>query len=194
MVTCIARDKDGRFEGERCDVEGVPRLPTFPARWALEDPRGRPYFVFWSGQGGSLAYRLRLRPEKCGSAVTISDPEGRVLRVGLVRRQLPRRGGVAILYRCPSCGTPRRYLYGLALIDNTLVHDGLWRCRVCAGLTFASQGRYRNRWERLSFAAVYGETPAREPLPRHPWDPRAVSDPRMVVDEFPGQLVQRVPH
>ncbi len=29
-----ARDADGRFVGPRVNVDGVPRLPTFPARWA----------------------------------------------------------------------------------------------------------------------------------------------------------------
>jgi hypothetical protein len=42
--------------------------------------------------------------------------------------------------------------------------------------------------ERALFAAVYAGGPAREPLPRHPWDPRAVSDPKMVADEFPNLL------
>jgi hypothetical protein len=30
------RDADGRFSGLRVNVEQVPRLPTFPARWVLE--------------------------------------------------------------------------------------------------------------------------------------------------------------
>lgn len=42
------RQGDGRFAGARLDVESVPRLPTFPVRWTLEDPRGRPSFVFWT--------------------------------------------------------------------------------------------------------------------------------------------------
>jgi hypothetical protein len=46
-VTRGPRDH-GRFAGVRYDVESIPRLPTFPARWALEDPRGRPYLVFWT--------------------------------------------------------------------------------------------------------------------------------------------------
>jgi hypothetical protein len=40
---------DGRFEGAyRVNVEDVPRRPAFPAAWTLSDPRGRPYFVFWT--------------------------------------------------------------------------------------------------------------------------------------------------
>src|SRR5262249_31700033 len=42
----------------------------------------------------------------------------------------------------------------------------------CAGLRFASQGRYRSKLAR-EFAPMMG------PRPRHPWDPWAVSDPRI---------------
>jgi hypothetical protein len=28
----------------------------------------------------------------------------------------------------------------------------------------------------------------RTPFPRHPWDPRAVSDPRLILDEFPDRV------
>jgi hypothetical protein len=34
---------------------------------------------------------------------------------------MPRRGGMALLYRCPRCRAPRRYLYGLALIGGRIV-------------------------------------------------------------------------
>ncbi len=48
------RDADGRFSGPRVNVEQVPRLPTFPARWVLEDPRKRPYLVFWESDDGDV--------------------------------------------------------------------------------------------------------------------------------------------
>jgi hypothetical protein len=35
-------------------------LGTFPARWTLEDPRGRPYLVFWTSDDGGLAYLVRM--------------------------------------------------------------------------------------------------------------------------------------
>lgn len=31
----------------------------------------------------------------------------------------------------------------------------------------------------------------RLPFPRHPWDPRAVSDPRLILDEFPALIGDR---
>jgi len=64
------------------------------------------------------------------------------------------------------------------------------QCQACAGLRWASQGRYRHKLER-SFvgvlASIYGQS-ASPSLPRSPWDPRAVSDPRIVVNEFPDDL------
>jgi hypothetical protein len=56
--------------------------------------------------------------------------------------------------------------------DRIIAMNGRTRCPAARGVPRAACGR----------RAVLGT------------DPRAVSDPRMVVDEFPGQLVQRVPH
>jgi uncharacterized C2H2 Zn-finger protein len=155
----------------------------------LEDPRGCPYFVFWTTPEGELEYHLRMMRLADG-AVRLSTPDGRSCRIGMVRRPLPRYGGSFLLYRCPRCGKPRRYLYGLALVGERTVDDGVWRCQRCAGLLFRSQGCYRRQFTRALFAALYGDLRVREPLPRRPWDPRAVSDPRMVIDEFPGVLTE----
>jgi hypothetical protein len=185
-----SRGSDGRFSGARLHVEAVPRLPTFPARWTLEDPRGRPYFVFWTDRGGELSHHVRMATLG-EDAVLVSRPDDKRCRIRLLRMPLPRRGGTALLYRCPRCGMPRRYLYGLALIAGRCVEDGVWRCHHCAGLLFRSQGCYRSRLERAMFTVCYGDLRVREPLPRHPWDPRAVSYPGMVVEEFGGALVER---
>lgn len=67
-----ARDSEGRFSGVRYDVESVPRLPTLLARWALEDPRGRPYLIFWTTEDGSLAYPLRTVRIDGGKAVRVT--------------------------------------------------------------------------------------------------------------------------
>jgi hypothetical protein len=53
------------------------------------------------------------------------------------------------------------------------------RCRGCAGLRFASQGRYRSKLAR-EFAPILG------PRPRRPWDPWAVSDPRVAEKATEG--------
>jgi hypothetical protein len=112
--------------------------------------------------------------------------------IEIVRRPSPNRTGTMILYRCPKCEKPRRYLYWLAPSGGRLVDCFGLQCQACAGFRWASQGRYRNKAERGlfgSFAAIYGNAfPAT--LPRSPWDPRAVSDPRMVVNEFPDDLLE----
>lgn len=192
----VQRDSDGRFAGVRCDVESVPRLPTFPARWVLEDFRRRPYFVFWTNMEGRLSWHLRMARAGAPDAVIISTPAGHRSRLGIARSPMPTGTGVAILYRCPGCHRRARYLYGLALLAGRLVDDLGWRCQRCADLRWASQGRYQSALHRLmltAVAAAYGLTRYREPLPRHPWDPRAVSDPRIVVEEFPGQIVEAKP-
>lgn len=172
-------DSDGRFSGIRVNVESVPRLPTFPARWALADPRRRPYFVFWTSEADGDLWCLKMAPSEDGDAVLVTLENGETYRIPVLRRPLPRGTGAALFYRCLWCRKPRRYLYRLTLSGTRLVDYLGLRCQVCAGLRFASQGRYQG-------AAAWG------PLPRFPWDPRAVSDPRMVLDEFPAlRRVQR---
>ena len=86
---------DGRFEGmNRVDVEDVPRLPTFPAAWTLADPRGRPYFVFWTSPlDDTLTRVLRMASAQQGAAVQVTIPDVGVFQIPIIRRPLPRRGG-----------------------------------------------------------------------------------------------------
>ena len=116
------RGPDGRFTGPRWDVEGIPRLPTFPARWVLDDPRRRPYLVFWGPEHGP-AFALKMMPSAEGDAVLIEFKNGKTQQILILRRPLPRGTGTAIFYK---------------LVE----HLGL-RCQVCAGLRFASQGWYK---------------------------------------------------
>ena len=83
----LASDRaDPLFAGARFNVERVPRLPTFPARWVLEDLRGRPYFVFWVTEPGSLRDPLRLERVDGGKAVRATTPTGTGRRIEIVRR------------------------------------------------------------------------------------------------------------
>src|SRR5260370_28981213 len=102
-------DSDGRFAGSnRVNVEDVPRLPTFPAAWTLADPRGRPYFVFWtSPHDGTLTRILRMESVQQGAAVQLTIPDVGVFQIPIVRRQLPRRGGAAHPHSCPGSSEPR---------------------------------------------------------------------------------------
>lgn len=91
---------------------------------------------------------------------------------------------MALFYRCPWCRKPRRHLYLLTLVGAKLVDYLGLRCQVCAGLRFASQGRYITGFERAFFAPLLEGYRSVVPFPRRPWDPRAVSDPRLVAEEL----------
>jgi hypothetical protein len=176
----------------RVNVEDVPRLPTFPAAWTLADPRGRPYFVFWvSPHAGTLTRVLRMESVQQRTAVQLTIPDVGVFRIPIVRRPLPRRGGLAILYRCPGCSELRRHLYLRSLVIGRLVDYQGPLCQACAGLRWASQGRYLGVLHRAFRAGLGLGNSDRFPFPRHPWDPRAVSDPRLVLDEFPDLVGDR---
>ena len=175
-------DSDGRFAGSnRVNVEDVPRLPTFPAAWTLADPRNRPYFVFWtSPHDDALTRVLRMESVQQRAAVQLTIPDVGVFQVLIVRRPLPRRGGQSVLYRCPGCSEPRRHLYLRSLVIGRLVDYQGPLCQACAGLRWASQGRYLGVLHRTL-----------GPSPRYPRDPRAVSDPRLILDEFPDLVADR---
>ena len=122
----------------------------------------------------------------------VTKPSGTSQRIEIVSRPSPNRTGTMILYRCPVCEKPRRYLYRLAPSGGQLVDCFGLQCQGCAGFRWASQGRYRTKAERGLFgglAMIYGN-PFPATLPRSPWDPRAVSDPLMVINEFPDDLLE----
>ena len=172
MESTRKRGPDGRFAGARCDVESVPRLPTFPARWVLDDPRQRPYLVFWAPKNGP-AFALKMTPGEDALAVVITLENGETHRIPMLRRRLPKGMGEALFYLCPSCQRPRRFLYLLAMSGPTLVASRGLLCQRCANLRFASQG-----WYKSAFLRFCG------PCARYPWDPQAVSDPRLIAEDL----------
>jgi hypothetical protein len=115
------------------------------------------------------------------AAVQLTVPDVGVFQIPIVRRPLPRRGGFSILYRCPGCGQPKRHLYLRSLVIGRLVDYQGPLCQACAGLRWASQGRYLGVLHR-----TFGLS-----SPGHPRDPRAVSDPRLILDEFPDLIGDR---
>jgi len=82
-----------------------------------------PYLVFWTSpqDGMSLTRILRMESFQQGAAVQLTIPDVGVFQIPIVRRPLPRRGGFSILYRCPGCSEPRRYLYLRSLVIGRLV-------------------------------------------------------------------------
>lgn len=195
------RSDDGKFSGCRVNIDEVPRLPAFPARWTLEDPRRRSYFVFWPDdrEEGRLLYAVRMVVEG-EDRVGITRPDGRHEQIQICWRPLP-CGARELRYLCFWCDQPRRYLYAWALRwwDRRVTDDEGWRCAECARLRWPSQGAYNSAAGRalLQAFATNGEISDRTfvtamkvagRLEICPKDPRAVSDPRMVADEFPRSM------
>ena len=75
----------------------------------------------------------------------------------------------------------------LTLVRGRLVGYQGPRCRECAGFRWASRGTYQGVAARAFSAALRqpGETRSR-PMRREPWDPRAVSHPRLLAIEVPA--------
>jgi hypothetical protein len=172
------RNTAGRFTGPRANVEDVPRLPTFPARWVLEDPRKRPYLVFWVSDHEKIAWALKMAPTQDADVLLVTLETGQTQRLILLRRPVPLGTGTALFYVCPSCARPRRYLYRLKSSLTGVADCFGLQCQRCAGLCFRSQGRYRYallRWT-AEIMRLTGDK-----LPRWPWDPHAVSDPRLAA-------------
>jgi len=139
--------------------------------------------VFWTW-ADRLQYGLKMAPTNDPDTVLVTLVSGETHRVGIARRPLPRGTGVALFYLCPWCRKPRRHLYLLSGVGAELVDYLGLRCHVCAGLRFESQGRYVKTLTRSLFAPFFKGYRAVYPLPRSPWDPRAVSDPRLVAEEL----------
>ena len=182
------RDSDGRFTGFRVNVEGVPRLPVGVARRALAERR--PQVAFWLDDDDDLVYVGVVEPTADVSTVRIRQADhtsGELVAVG--SRTLP-RGGVDQVFVCPGCRRQRRHLYAFSVVVRRLTSGGGFRCRICAGLKFASQGSYGGALDRAwAKAANPGGYFA---LPRSPWNPRVVlNDPDAIERAFPDQVKVR---
>lgn len=181
MAGRAVRDFEGRFYGRRVDVEDVPRLPAYVARYVLEDRRARPYLVVWTdrvfGQGERVGLALRAEPRD-GDRVRLVAPHMDET-AGTVRVPIP-GGRTALLWRCPTCGVARRFLYVHRLTPWGFRFGDLG-CARCNRLRWNSQGRFLGRVGR----AVRGGQ--RLPLPRRTWEPAAVVSSPAVLEEIdPG--------
>jgi hypothetical protein len=147
MVTNAAESdkkrKDGRFDGYRVNREYVPCLPARIVSQCLSDPRRVPYLLLWRGRHwGVLQEVVRL----ASSYPTVSD----WLSSGWVEVKRPDGSKVSIrltqiayqsMLICNFCQKPRWALYGWQI--NEVVRSlspAAWPCRVCAGLSYASEG------------------------------------------------------
>ena len=159
-----ARGWDGRFLGERVNLESVPRLPAVVVAQAVAG--GRAVRLNWpplftSDLGDTVTLLIEGK-----AVVVVRRPDGDTTRVCVEWRPMPRRGGMAPLLRCPWCSRTVRHLYGWRRTGRHRVTRESWRCRLCAGLRYVSEGCW-NVWR-----AYLG------PPPRAGWDPEVERIPR----------------
>jgi len=164
--------RSGRFWGYRVNCEYVPCLPARVVAACLADPRRIPYLLIWTRrllpiervlktapQPVELREAVRLAPFSAREGevpsptwVEVKHWDGVRIRVQVVERPLPRRGGKDVLLVCNRCQKPRRALYGREAVkqDRFLKpSDWLWVCRQCARLSYAPEGGaliFRTRW------------------------------------------------
>jgi len=162
------RDSYGRFQGERrIDCESVPRLPASSVRFAIEDPRSIPAFLFvWRNQWDrTVAFATVTAETRDGKTVEVTyEGPGSPVRLGTVRRALP-NGGNDFFLVCWSCDWPRRFLYAFERIESSLFWG--WMCRTCSRLRYVSEGNGRN---------------GGGPYPRFPIDPWVFSSPKQASE------------
>lgn len=199
------RDTVGRFTSptgrDRVDLESICRLPSSAARLVLEDPWRRPHLAIWASLEDECEPDVMLRLERAGEDLVRLTSDA--VDVGVQVRVTRRRGPgnlVTVLWGCPSCGGTRRFLY----VDIGMSP----RCRGCARLRWASEGRHRARHFRrvcqffgdspdiapamglrlppkIEFAAISVATAdraTREPV-------AVVPHPRLALAHFPGLTI-----
>ena len=67
--------------------------------------------MFWTSDDGGVRQRLKMAAAESDDAVLVTLENGKNYRIRILSRPLPLGTGVALFYRCPWCGKPRRYLY-----------------------------------------------------------------------------------
>jgi len=175
----------GRFYGRRVNCEQVPILPAWAVSRVLDDPRRIPYLLVWRSRfDGTVQEAVRVASYSEQGNPFVLDWTGWIeikrtdqtrIFIRTILRALPRSGNVR-LFVCPDCTIPRRALYGGEPGGRftTSAQRCSWRCRVCAGLRYASEGgalliRCRGRLGRM-FGAAHSDRP-------ESWYPYVFSSP-----------------
>jgi hypothetical protein len=181
-----------RYLGPRANCESVPCLPAGVVAWVLDDPRRIPYLLLWQdrfSQTISEAVRVSIysdpHPLDRGldwtGWVEVKRTDGtRSSLVQTVQRALPRNGGKSRLVICPNCQRLRRALYAWE-VNRSYTNSARvirWRCRVCAGLRYTSEGGALVIHPCTDIGRLIEavEGPSRSPRPE-PWYPYIFANP-----------------
>ena len=167
----------------------MPLLPARIVQLVLDDPRKIPYLLVWrSPQDRMVKEAVRIDRERGQLApfdltgwVEIKRPDGTRSVFRAIEREMPRNGGKLQLLACPSCGHPRRALYGWrpgGPYTTSVERSPRWECRVCAGLRYSSEGSALTHPSRSAFVRLIEQQCGvfRSPRP-DPWYPDVLSAP-----------------
>jgi hypothetical protein len=199
--------RQGRFSGYRINCENVPCLPARVVAAYLADPRRIPYLLIWIYRGlprnwlfkspmlgqpreavRLAPYSFRERDAPSPGWVEVKYWDGRRTGVHVLERPVARHSGKSVFLVCDYCQQPRRALYGWNAIKHLRqLTSGIWQCRTCAQLNYASEGGalvFRSRW---AFARQWSGIRFR-PRP-DVWEPLVFTSP---IDAFELGFVQNI--
>jgi hypothetical protein len=139
---CRKRRKNGRFDGFRVNCEYVPCLPARIVNKCLSNPHRIPYLLIWKDRrSGGLKEVVRLASPYPASDwlntgwVEVKRGDGSKVNIRLTQK------AYKSMLICNSCQKPRCALYGWEINEEARnVSPAGWLCRVCAGLSYASEG------------------------------------------------------
>jgi len=178
---CKRRD-DGRFAGYRVNYEVVPCLPAHIVAKCLSDPRRVPYLLIWRHRyKGVIREVARLAspyPEHdwFGTGwVEVKRGDGSKQSVRVSQR------AYKSMLICNSCQKPHLALYAWETNEGARnVSPAEWPCRVCAGLSYASEGRALLIRRLLPQLKPFWRL-LRKPRPE-PWEPLVFASPLAALD------------
>jgi len=182
------RDRYGRFDGCRVDLEHVPVIPASTVRILLRNPH-RSLVLVWSGGAANVAEYVVMLDTVLGihDTVRIAALAAQPVSVRFIRQPCP-KGAVRLAWRCPACDRRTPHLFVAGLRDDALTL-GI-ACRICSGLRYAVQGGLIIR-KRLT-RALAGVEPDR-PLPRSLLVPHVITSDPKALQRFKNLSVAEAP-
>jgi hypothetical protein len=176
------RRKNGRFDGYRVNCEMIPCLPARIVSKCLSDPRRVPYLLIWTGRRSGMPMEVARLAFFCYTSDLLSSGPAELKRAdgSKVSIRLTQKAYKPMLI-CNYCQKPRCALYGWEInkvVQN--VRPAGWLCRVCAGLTYSSEGQALHIRRLLPDLKQFSHL-LRKSRP-DPWEPLVFASPWAAAD------------
>jgi hypothetical protein len=181
------RDRAGKFQGDRFDIERLPAVSTHAASRLLRDPRNSLILV-WAGAPDVAEFVATVDVVPGGRdfiRFTALGVEPGSVRV--IRQRVP-GGGQRLMWLCPVCITTRARLLFVGL-----KHDAsglIVGCRTCLGVQFMSRGGSKIRKALTRHLA--GIEP-KAPIPRNLCLPTMITSDRKTLRRFRNLVITEAP-